>query len=379
MVQKTLGFIVRTFIYQLLILSILSVTAVACGGGGGGETQSVLGSEPDTGDDNDNSKNDNGGAELGICTVLDFREVTWPKAFLLEDRTAFALGLNITGSFEGHAGWTNLSNNFDGQGFSMGLLNQNLGQGTIQPMLIQMRDHHLEVLESILSADMLTSFLAMLSDWERSGATVQQNLHREIEREPLYDSELVAFNVLGDVEKSYGVLELVSRSNQKSVDWAKKTLYSDKATKKFKPEWELALKSIAGHPAYVSLQIEEARYLHERAVEYRDRMNWKQLRAYLFLFDIAVQNGTLKDKHFEKFETWYKKNPNATEEAQLLQMLEIRVVDSNPKWQADVRKRKTTIIKGTGFVHGEDRNLPIEYCYDPLHPYPIEAIDNGST
>ncbi|MEM7647402.1 MAG: hypothetical protein AAF203_10865, partial [Pseudomonadota bacterium] len=311
-----------------------------------------------------------------ICSSLDFNNVTWPKDYRQTDQVAFSLAMNITGSFEGHAGWTNLSNNFDGQGVSMGILNQNLGQGTLQPLLIQMRENHLDILESVMTKSMLDSLLKMLKDWERarvSSFDLQRVAPPEVER------RLVDLSDEGDIDKHYAFAGISLRSNSKSVRWARKTLYTDSKGRKFKESWRKALKALAGDPAYVSLQIAAARYIHDRTHSYRERLGWTQLRSYLFLFDIVVQNGSLRDKHFEKFDDWMTEQARATEEEQMLEMLEIRVVDSNPKWQKDVRLRKTAVIKGVGYVHGEDRNLPIEYCYDPLLTYhshsQSEAID----
>ena len=303
-----------------------------------------------------------------ICSTLDFEKVTWPTDYSEADQIAFALAMNITGSFEGNSGWTNLSNNFDGQGFSMGILNQNLGQGTVQPLLIEMRDNHLSVLQSVMGASMLTSMLKMLSDWEASIASSGEVEFLKVRDNFFEERALVSFSQ-ENVDKFYSSRDVLPISNSKSVAWAKKTIYSDSKAISFKPEWKSALKELAGNPAYVSLQIKAARYIHERAQSYRARLGWSQLRSYLYLFDIVVQNGSLKDKHFAAFEKWLVEQNRVTEEEQMLEMLEIRVKDVINKWQNDVLSRKKTVILGTGFVHGEDRNLPIEYCYDPVINY----------
>jgi hypothetical protein len=130
------------------------------------------------------------------------------------------------------------------------------------------------------------------------------------------------------------------------------------------------LKQIAGHPDYISQQIAAAQYIHDRAMQYRERTSWGQLRSYLYLFDIVVQNGRLRDRHFESYEEWLQSHISPpSEQEQMLKMLDIRIVDVIPKWQPDVRRRKGTIIRGSGFVHGANRDLPVEYCYDPLMSY----------
>lgn len=286
---------------------------------------------------------------------------------------AFALAMNITGSFEGHKGWDNISNNFDGQGVSLGILNQNLGQGTLQPLFIDLRDNHYAVLQNAMTKTMLTSLLDMLKKWETAQlfeqkSSVQPDDFSQWDEQALVESS----TVLEDVDKLYRVTAAPTRSNSASVTWAKKTLYSDSKHLKFKPEWKEALTAIAVDPEYITLQIAAAHDMHDRTQEYRARLEWPEIRSYLLLFDFVVQNGGLAQKHFDKFADWRTNNPGAPFEKQMLQMLEIRVVDSHPAWQADVRARKTAVITGSGLVHGEHRNLPLEYCYDPLvfYAYP---------
>ena len=72
---------------------------------------------------------------LEICSQLNFENVSWSPNLSFAERNALALALNISGSFEGSAGWSNLANNFDGQGMSFGLLNQTLGTGSLQPLM----------------------------------------------------------------------------------------------------------------------------------------------------------------------------------------------------------------------------------------------------
>ena len=82
-------------------------------------------------------------AKPTICSNLSFNNVLWPSPLTEFQVNVFALAMNISGSFEGPDGWTNLTNNFDGQGISLGLFNQNLGQGSLQPMMLKLRDTQL--------------------------------------------------------------------------------------------------------------------------------------------------------------------------------------------------------------------------------------------
>ncbi len=88
-----------------------------------------------------------------INSNIDFSDIVWPQTMHPFDQRALELALNITGSFEGLESWTNITNNFDKQGMSLGLLSQNFGSGTLQPLLIQMRDKHAGEMSRIFSKE----------------------------------------------------------------------------------------------------------------------------------------------------------------------------------------------------------------------------------
>jgi hypothetical protein len=88
------------------------------------------------------------------------------------------------------------------------------------------------------------------------------------------------------------------------------------------------------------------------------------MRAYLFFFDIVVQNGGISTSVQTKYMTWVKSNAKATESSKLKKLLEYRVALVRAQYMNDVKTRKTAIIDGTGTVHGSKRNFPKEYCVD---------------
>lgn len=278
--------------------------------------------------------------------ALDFSGVTWSDSLTVDDRKAIGIALNITGSYEGNTGWGNISDNFDGQGLSLGLLNQNLGQGSLQPLLIRMRDRHPEALKSLFSATHLKSLLGMLSQWEKGSKGLPEPRTLSILDEPR-DAEALSIN-------------------SDSVQWAKDNLYDGSS---FDPAWKKELTALAEHPDYVSYQIATAEGYHQKALGYQARIGIKEFRAYLMLFDIVVQNGSLYEDDLTDYEAWVKANPKATSTAKLKKLVELRVRHVREQYKNDVRNRKNTIIDGTGTVHGEKRNLPKEYSYDPLWAY----------
>lgn len=280
---------------------------------------------------------------------LDFSSVTWPSTLTPDDQAAFKVALNISGSYEGDDGWGNLTGNFDGQGLSLGLLNQNLGQGSLQPLLIKMRDHHPRTLEVIFSTDHLKSLTGMLDKWERSSV---------VEWAPPRLSILDQGLDPGDVK--------LSPANQASVDWARKNLYGEAH---FDPVWKEELTALAESPEYVSIQIAAALWLHEKALAYEAQIEVREFRAYLMMFDIVVQNGGLYPDDESEYAAWVEKNPNAAGAQKLEKLLALRLRHVRPQYVADVRARKRAIITGKGTVHGAARDLPAEYAYDPLWVY----------
>lgn len=288
------------------------------------------------------------GGETRIMPALDFGGVTWPSSFTGDDRKAISIALNISGSYEGEQGWGNITGNFDGQGLSMGLLNQCLGQGSLQPLMLRMRDGHPGKLQEIFGPERLKSLLAMLAKWEAASRTAPPSA------------------TLSPLDESAGPDGRLTGPNQASVDWAKANLFSGSS---FKPEWKAELVALAESPEYVSFQIEAARVIHDKALALQARIGVGEFRAYLLFFDFVVQNGGIYDEDWTDYAAWLKKNPGASSAQRLEKLLELRLRHVRKQYVDDVRRRKRTIINGTGTVHGAARDLPKEYSYDPLWAY----------
>jgi hypothetical protein len=284
-----------------------------------------------------------------VCSSLDFDGVTWPDELTEDDRAALEIALNISGSYEGGDAWANLSDNFDGQGVSVGLLNQCLGQGSLQPMLIRMRDEHPQSLKALVSPDHLKSLLAMLAKWQTA---------------PAQESSLGPPSALD--EPGDRVVLKTTAADKASVDWAAANLY---AGGKFQPLWKSELGALAASREYVSIQISAAVEDHDRALSEEGEIGVRELRSYLMLFDVVVQNGRLYPEDLSDYAAYVKKTPKAGSTARLEKLLELRLRHVRSKYVEDVRSRKRAIILGTGTVHGEPRNLPVQYCYDGLWPY----------
>ncbi|MBC7467042.1 MAG: hypothetical protein H7256_13720 [Bdellovibrio sp.] len=296
---------------------------------------------------------------LGICSRLDFAGITWPVKLLSNERKALALAFNITGSYEGNAGWTNLSNNFDGQGISLGINQQNLGQGSLQPLLLEISKTDLGLMQKTFSVTNLNSMTQMLNAYAQANISSLNHNFVDVNEDIFPDT-----NHLSPLDISDGLVSIKSAKTDASVAWAKANLFLSNGTT-FKSDWKLSFINLAGSARYRSLQVNVAFNLFSKATTYFDSFKFRELRSLLVMYDFVVQNGGFSSTHLEQFTAFNKLNPNASETTRLLKLLAIRVTSVRDEYRADVTARKTAIINGTGVVHGSGRNLPKEYCYSP--------------
>lgn len=293
---------------------------------------------------------------LNICSQLDFSSVSWPSAFGDSEKRAMALALNITGSFEGVGGWSNLANNFDGQGISLGLNQQNLGQGTLQPIFKKMLTENPGTAKALFSPANLKSLSQMVSTWAASPLIETAALS---ESRPLFPEEAA----LSSLDIGYEPLVTASASrNSVSVSWAVSNLYQ-KDGSTFKTDWKQSLKSFAATAPYRSLQIQASADMFDRAESYFSGFGFHELRALLLMYDFVVQNGGFNSSHLAAFKAYDEANPKASETARMLKLLEIRLTSVRPQYRGDVDSRKRAIITGKGRVHSTNRDLQKEYCY----------------
>lgn len=299
-------------------------------------------------------------SEWPICPTLTFDDrISWPPQEVGARRSAFKLALNIISSFEGHEGWSSIANNFDGMGLSLGLFNQPLGVGSLQPLLLEMRNRHYGVLSSQFSSGNLSALLSMLHAWE-TGPTATATATAT--KNPVL-SDLDAYGESESDEPGLLAIEPLLSKNSASVSWARSTIYIDGGST-FKADWKQQLQNLAASSPYVSIQIKAALDSHESALNLYNIIGIYNVRSYLMMFDFVVQNGGLYDTDINQYLAWYRQNPNAAEKQRLYKILELRLRHVRPQYREDVRRRKTAIIEGTGYVHGANRQLESEYCYN---------------
>jgi hypothetical protein len=291
--------------------------------------------------------------DLKICSALDFNSVKWPTELKVSEWTYYALALNITGSFEGHQGWKNITGNSDGQGLSLGLLQQNLGQGSLQPWLIEMARFESGTLLAHFTNQDLQSLKTMLETWQNSPITTA-DIKTDEELFPL-----VVHNKLEAVdEKSAPIIG----KNSNSVDWARQNISDSRG--RIIPRWKKSFQDMAATIPYRSYQLAASLEIFLKAKAYFEAFNFKELRSLLFCFDVVVQNGGFGLEHLAIYQSWLRLHPNTNEQTKLLALLDARL-STLGQYKQDVKERKKAIILGSGKVHGETRNFGKEFCFDP--------------
>lgn len=308
---------------------------------------------------NGNSNSGTGSAtspasKIVICSKLNFDEIVWPSSINETNINAFALGLNISSSYEGYKPvWNTITNNFDGMGLSLGLFQQNLGSESLQPMLMELKEKYNIVWLNLFKPDHRLSIEQMLSDWRKQNPITLKSVYPEYKPKINLDEENT-FSV-----QSFNIFS----TNNPWVRWALGQLYIDSGIH-FDSVWSRELTQASDTREYKNIQMKYAFNIHTRAKDYFDTLKFKKLKSYLMLLDIVVQNGSLNHQEMSQYAIEAQAHPKWSEEDKLKSLLEIRLQRVRKQYVEDVRSRKMTIINGSGVVHQTKRNLEQEYCYN---------------
>lgn len=257
-------------------------------------------------------------------------------------REWISAALEMTGHFEdSSAPWSAVSGNFDGMGVSLGVLQWNFGQGSLQPMI------------------------------RRSGR----------------ESVAAAMPVIGAAFWA---------ASATGADW-RPIVAGWHDGKSLKPAVRAELRAFTGSAPFIAQQIEAsgkiAAAANDRAREWvaQDPMFGAVSRPlFCWFFDLLVQNGGLKGltiADLDRFRAstrdplgqvcdWLASRPAAMagyrdarrnaalwrggrdpREVALLLLSYLRCLKSTPEWQADVLNRKGSVARRIGWVHGERQDL----------------------
>ncbi|HZR47395.1 MAG TPA: peptidoglycan-binding domain-containing protein [Candidatus Manganitrophaceae bacterium] len=236
--------------------------------------------------------------------------------------------LALTGTFETNAPppdcFAGLSGDFDGQGLSFGVLQWNLGQETLQPLLAEMNRRHPQRLQGLLHEEypLLTAFL-------KAGREEQLTWARSIQ------------------------------------DPIRHTI--------FEP-WRGLLKTLGRMPEFQEIEVAAAGQLYQSAKKLAKQYGLWSARAAALMFDILVQNGGISPlvraqimRDFEKIDPGPLKEEGVLLDEETVEVARMTIIANrraeaaDPRWIEDVRARKLCIARGRGKVHGNELDLEGQY------------------
>lgn len=228
--------------------------------------------------------------------------------------------LALTGTFESNKShpeyFANLSGDFDGQGISFGVLQWNFGQNSLQRLLGEMIANHPELMRDTFQNHYETLTEALDADKE----------------------ELMEF----------------ARSIQHPVRHY------------VHQPWRGMFKALGRSAECQALQVKYADGLFQNALELCEEYGLRSERAAALMFDIKVQNGSIRRVTKAQILAAFDDLPgNLAREAREVEQMRIvanrRAEASNPRWVEDVRARKICCANGEGAVHGVPFDLAAQF------------------
>lgn len=226
--------------------------------------------------------------------------------------------LSLTATFETGKGapecFAEVAGDFDGMGISFGVLQWNLGQGTLQPILQEMIDDHDAVMSRCFGDDY---------------PALKQALE-------------------GDKESQLAFARSIQEKNRVSEPW-KSHLF------------EMGMSE-----ACRDIEVGKARGLYYAAQDLCREFDLWSERAVALMFDIKVQNGSISKRVKALIQGDIKQLPPELDpETRELRVMRIvanrRAEAANARWVEDVRIRKLCIANGEGTVHGRNYDLAGQY------------------
>ncbi|MCM0647262.1 DUF5050 domain-containing protein [Clostridium swellfunianum] len=219
------------------------------------------------------------------------------------------IAIGITSKFEGE-GYTAIAGNFDGQGLSVGILQWNIGTGTLQPLLRRMDTEYNQIMRNIFGTN--------------------------------YDS----------------IHLMLDKSRADQLAWA---VSINNSLNKIIEPWRTQIYNLCSTPEYQQIQRDATATYTSKAASITYTYNLKSTRAYALAFDIATQNGAVNSTAAATISQAQQQRPNMTEK-ELLTVIANAVADAaNPAYTEDVRSRKLCIVNGSGIVHRTQFYLDRDY------------------
>lgn len=229
--------------------------------------------------------------------------------------------LALTGGFETNRPppdcFAGLSGDFDDQGISFGVLQWNIGQGSLQPLLAKMNENHPDLLGQVFGPN-YSALVAML------GETRDEQL-------------------------------LWARSIQDPI-----------RHNLFEP-WQGLFKTLGRLEEFQDIEAQSAAGIFQQARALCNEFGVSSQRAAALMFDIQVQTGGIKKWVKPQILSDFEQLDQSGTGDVPLEVARLRIIatrsaaSANPKWVADVQNRKLTVANGGGTVHGNHYDLEAQY------------------
>lgn len=234
----------------------------------------------------------------------------------------------IVSAFEGgpwgKINYANLSPNFDDMGYSYGFLQWNPGQGSDVKLFKRLEQLYPGVLKACFGASFYAEFMSKLD------------------------------------------LPIKERTA-----WAVRSVNMKNAKGKYviDPAWGAVFAKLSATPQMQAVQDYYAGLVLEQARKLCAEYGLVSLRALCLMNDIVTQNGSIKAETKSKILAARDARQGAigrklTEREFLAIIATKRAEASNPRWVADVKARKMTIVDGKGTVHGSRYDLDAAGLHD---------------
>jgi hypothetical protein len=228
---------------------------------------------------------------------------TWIKLMQSPPPPVFDRCLQLTTDFEGH-GFQTIAGNFDGAGLTWGIIGYTLQHGEIQKILTETQQRFPAVIDS-------------------------------------------AFGNLKSI-----LLSQLAKTWPEQLLWANSISIGTNKVRVEEP-WQRAFATLGADPDVQTIQLRRVTKYWDTAKRDTSRFQLQSEAGIALCFDIAVQNGGIdNDTEARRISTWINDNPGVSERDLLVRIADVVAESSRPQYVEDVRKRKRTIAKSDGEVHG---------------------------
>lgn len=212
--------------------------------------------------------------------------------------------LMLTAQFEGSGnGYKTIAGNFDGVGLSLGIIQWNIGNGTLQPLFSDILSNNRELVLSIFGEDKTKELESMLT-----------------------------------------------KSLPEQLNWA--IGINDTSGKLIKTEWSELFETLCETPEFQEVQDDHIKPYKNRAIEKCALFGgFSTNRAYAFMFDCSVQVGGFYQDEVDDIRA------QITGDMSEIERLRVIADVLRPTRGEDSYARRICIVNGTGTVHSTQIDL----------------------